>query len=72
MKLNTVYSKQEFNKIHKFMPSWNYDEEYTDEEIDSFDEEIEDVLDSSGYITEDGIFLTNMIDKLRTIPEYWG
>ncbi|WP_294607537.1 hypothetical protein [uncultured Streptococcus sp.] len=52
------------------MPNWEYDKDYSKNEIDIFDEQLEDVNDFIGYENEAGIFISEMIYKLRSNPQY--
>lgn len=70
MKLNSIYSSDEFKKISSHLPNWEYDKDYSKNEIDIFDEQLEDVNDFIGYENEAGIFISEMIYKLRSNPQY--
>ncbi|GLB80168.1 hypothetical protein SalAn1F4_11010 [Streptococcus alactolyticus] len=70
MKLNSIYSSDEFKKISSHLPNWEYDKDYSKNKIDIFDEQLEDVNDFIGYENEAGIFISEMIYKLRSNPQY--
>lgn len=70
MKLNSIYSSDEFKKISSHLPNWEYDKDYSKNEIDIFDEQLKDVNDFIGYENEAGIFISEMIYKLRSNPQY--
>ena len=70
MKLNSIYSSDEFKTISSHLPNWEYDKDYSKNEIDIFDEQLEDVNDFIGYENEAGIFISEMIYKLRSNPQY--
>ncbi|HFI0254910.1 TPA: hypothetical protein ACGO1F_001452 [Streptococcus suis] len=70
MKLSDVFSKNEFERIKNHLSKWEYDKEYSDGEIDLFDEELDELNQEIGYENEFGIFLSDMIGKLRTNPQY--
>ncbi|GGE26339.1 hypothetical protein [Streptococcus himalayensis] len=70
MKLNSIFSSSEFEKINKYLSKWEYTREYSEDEIDIFDEELENLNQELGYETSLGIFISDMIYKLRSNPQY--
>ena len=70
MKLSDVFSSVEFGQIREHLTKWEYDKEYSDSEIDLFDEELDDLNQEIGYENKFGIFLSDMIGKLRTNSQY--
>ncbi|MGT2951077.1 hypothetical protein [Streptococcus cuniculi] len=70
MKMSNFFSEDEFLKIQSILPRWEFSKEYSDEEIDIFDEEIERMEQLKGFESEDGRFLGDMINKFRNNPKY--
>lgn len=70
MKISDFLSKKEFSKFQQLLPNWEYSKEYSDDDIDTLDETLEILEQQKGYETEDGVFIGDVINKLRTHPNY--
>lgn len=70
MKISDFLPKKDYPKFRQLVPGWEYSEEYSEDKIDTLDELLEELEQHKGYDTEDGVFLGDVINKLRTNPKY--
>lgn len=61
MKLNNVFSKEEFAKIKAYFSKWESDKDYSDDDIDVFDKELDNLNQKLGYEKEKvNLFFTSL------------
>lgn len=70
MMLSSVFSLQEFEQLKKYLPSLEYDKNYSDDEMDSIDEKLDELNQKVGYESKEGIFMSDMIYKFRSNAQY--
>ncbi|MFS1664422.1 hypothetical protein [Streptococcus sp. zg-JUN1979] len=70
MKISDFLPQKDFLRLQQILPGWSYSEEYSESEIDVLDEILDNLEQRKGYDTEDGIFIGNVINRLRTHQSY--